>query len=84
MTVDQFLQVFIAITGGLAIYLIKEPGRISRERWGFTIGAIGQPAWLYVTFTAEQWGLLSLSVFFTWAWFTGARERWSNKRGLAR
>jgi hypothetical protein len=59
--------------------MITGTGRPQRERWGFLIGAAGQPAWLLGTWRAEQWGLFVLAIFFLHGWTTGAWERWTRR-----
>lgn len=78
---DQMLQALLLLSGATAIFLIKETGRPRRERWGFLIGALGQPVWLYVAWTAGQWGLFTLALFYTWGWTEGAWKRWRTGPG---
>lgn len=34
-------------------------------KWGFVAGILGQPFWVYATFTTEQWGMLLVAVWFS-------------------
>lgn len=35
------------------------------KRLGFIFGLCGQPFWIYTTFTAGQWGMFLVSLWFT-------------------
>lgn len=74
---NDLLQGWVLLTGLLGIYLIKDPGSKRRERWGFLVGVLGQPAWLWLTWSAGQWGLFALALFYLYAWGHGAWQRWS-------
>jgi len=68
-------QIFIALTGVTAIWLTQD----SREEWrryACLFGMAGQPFWFYSAYTAEQWGIFILCLFYTWAWFKGVRIHW--------
>jgi len=69
MMIENIIQIWIALLGGLAIWLV---GRIENwKKWGFVIGLIGQPAWFYTTIKHQQWGMVALSVWYTYAWIEG-------------
>ncbi len=71
---DTVLQVVIALTGGLGIWLVGEgPGL---ARWGWLLGLAGQPAWIVSTWRSRQWGMLALSLWWTAAWARGAWSCW--------
>jgi len=68
-------QIAIAITGVVAIWLTQD----HRENWrkyACLFGLVGQPFWFYSAYSAEQWGIFILCVFYTWAWFKGFRNHW--------
>ena len=66
---EPLCQVLIVLTGVPASWLI---GRLERwKKWGYIIGMAGQPAWFYVTINGEQWGLLLLALWYTYAWAQG-------------
>ena len=53
-------QIAIAGLGAASIWLV---GR--REHWrkyGYIVGLISQPFWLYASYKAEQWGIFVLSI----------------------
>lgn len=70
--IDLLLQVVIGLTGALAILLISRGGH-RWARWGYVVGLVGQPFWLYVTFAAGQWGMFALSAFYAAVWVDGIR-----------
>jgi hypothetical protein len=57
------MQVYIAATTVLALALISRSS-VDR-RWGFVVGLAGQPGWLYVTWSADQWGMLVVALMCT-------------------
>lgn len=68
-------QIAIALTGVTAIWLSQsEQGGF--RKWACIFGLVGQPFWLYSAYTAEQWGIFVLCIFYTLAWFKGFRVHW--------
>jgi len=68
-------QIAIALTGGLAIWLTQQ----SNEGWkkyACILGLLGQPFWFYSAYMAEQWGILALTLFYTYSWFVGFKNNW--------
>lgn len=72
MSWDQWL---IAATGVPAIILVNAASERLR-RWGPVLGLLGQPAWFYSTFVAEQWGTFFISFFYLAAWLLGFYNGW--------
>lgn len=68
-------QISILILGGAAIWLVGRRDRRVR-RWGYVIGLISQPFWLYAAWKAQQWGILALSTWYLYAWADGIIENW--------
>jgi len=62
-------QAAITILGCLAIWLIGAEGRC--KRWGFLLGLLSQPFWLYTSYINRQWGIFALSGWYTIAWARG-------------
>ena len=62
-------QVWIIVFGCSAIWFVgaREPYR----RWGYVLGLISQPAWLYASVVSEQWGVFLVSVIYLAAWIRG-------------
>lgn len=70
-------QIVIAFTGVTAIWLSQDK-RDDFRKYACIFGLIGQPFWFYSAYTAEQWGIFVLCIFYTWAWFKGFRNNWVN------
>jgi len=64
----------IIVFSCLAIWLVgrREPWR----RWGFIVGLLGQPFWLWSSWQHEQWGIFAVSVWYTYAWMQGIWNFW--------
>lgn len=69
------IQIGIALTGGLAIWLAQD-SRLSRRRWACILGLAGQPLWAISALQAEQYGILLLTLWYTAAWARGVKEHW--------
>lgn len=72
--VDAVLQAAIALTSLLAMWIATRHGR-AWSRWGFVVGLLGQPFWLYVHWHAGQFGMLLVAILFTMFW---AHETWDH------
>lgn len=68
-------QVVIAVCGVGSIFLSQSPDG-NRRRYACLVGITAQPFWVYATWTAEQWGLLLLTGFYTAAWLRGIWNQW--------
>ena len=73
----DFSQIMIFIFGCSAIWLVAR--KEEWKRWGYIVGLIGQPFWFYVTIKTEQWGMVGLTVFYTYSWITGIWNYWIKK-----
>jgi uncharacterized membrane protein YdcZ (DUF606 family) len=71
-------QVGIALFGVTAVFLSQDP-RPQRQRWASVIGLLGQPFWFAETVSAQQWGMVALTVLYTWSWWRGFRRHWLRK-----
>ena len=70
-------QVAIALTGIIAIWLTQQSND-SWKKYACLFGLAGQPFWFYSSYTAEQWGILVLTIFYTYSWYLGLRNNWLN------
>jgi hypothetical protein len=61
------LQVVIVLTGLIGLYGALNWSGI-RHTVAIVIAICGQPAWLFVTFFSEQYGMFSLAVIYTGIW----------------
>lgn len=68
-------QSIIAICGVASVYLSQDPRR-NWARWACIFGVAAQPAWMYATFIAEQWGIFLLSWIYLAGWLRGIRTYW--------
>lgn len=75
-------QIAIAITGVIAIWLTQQ-GREDIKKYACLFGLAGQPFWFYVTYQAEQWGIFTLAIFYTYSWLIGLNNCWIKRRGPA-
>ena len=69
---DIICQICITLFGCSAAWLVgrKEDWR----KWGFVLGLASQPFWMWTAIAHEQWGILALSVWYTYAWAQGVRN----------
>jgi len=72
-------QVMIAFTGAVAIYLTQQEKRLHLKKYACIFGLVGQPFWFYSAYTAEQYGVLALTTFYTYAWLIGFKNYWLKK-----
>lgn len=68
-------QYMIAGTGVTAIFLSQSVNAEYR-RYACLFGLAGQPFWMYAAYTADQWGILVLTLFYTMAWMKGVKTHW--------
>lgn len=68
-------QYMIAGTGVTAIFLSQSVNSEYR-RYACLFGLAGQPFWMYAAYTADQWGILVLTLFYTLAWMKGVKTHW--------
>lgn len=82
--INTFCQVMIFLCGASAIWLV---GRTeSWSRWGYILGALGQPFWFYITLANEQYGIFLLCLFYAYSWCQGIWNHWAKpwrKRKMA-
>jgi hypothetical protein len=60
----------------LSIWMIQR--KEDWSKWGFVIGIIGQPFWIYTTYSAKQWGILAVSIWFLYCYIQGISKRFFN------
>jgi len=75
---DIICQTWIVIFGCSAIWFV---GRLEQwKRWGYILGLISQPAWVYTTIKHDQWGIFLLSLFYTYSWGQGVYNYWIKQK----
>lgn len=67
-------QVGIMIFGASAIWFVGR--KESWKRWGYILGLLGQPFWIYSSVVNEQWGILIMTLFYTYSWSQGIYNYW--------
>jgi hypothetical protein len=75
----MFSQLFIAITGVIAIWFSQDE-RPNIKKYACLFGLAGQPCWFYTTFVEEQWGIFALTFVYTAAWCKGIYLYWIKPR----
>ena len=56
------IQFFILIFSCSSIFLFSTKKHF---KYGFILGLCGQPFWIYTAWTAGQWGVFLVSIWFT-------------------
>ncbi|MCG3884151.1 hypothetical protein I3271_05575 [Photobacterium leiognathi] len=69
------VQVAIAITSAIAIYLTNSKHDKFRK-YAPIFGLLGEPFWIYTSYTNHQWGVMALALFYSYSWFIGLRNSW--------
>lgn len=74
MSLDHCAQLGIMLCGVSAVWLVgcKQHWR----RWGYIMGMLGQPFWLYTTLTHEQYGIAAMTVLYAYSWGRGIWNYW--------
>ena len=70
----NMVQLMIAILGGSAIWLVSRKEKWGR--WGYILGLASQPFWLYSAYSNKQWGIFTLSIWYTYSWSQGIYNFW--------
>lgn len=76
-------QLLIAVTGAVAIYLTQQKNE-NLKRYACLFGIAGQPFWFYSAYTAEQWGIFVLCIFYAGAWMLGVYNNWIKRTRLGK
>jgi hypothetical protein len=69
-------QLAIALFGLTALYLSMVRATPRAMRWAPVIGLMGQPAWLWATWSAGQFGMFGLCVAYTVVYAVAAWKFW--------
>jgi hypothetical protein len=65
-----FDQIIIALTGCASAWMIHSTDKKIRL-WACVFALVGQPAWFYAAWHAQQWGILVMDVVYTAGWIRG-------------
>lgn len=63
-------QICITVMSCGSIFLLSSKSSRT-SRWGFVMGLLGQPFWIYASFTHAQWGIFAVSLWYTIAHVRG-------------
>jgi hypothetical protein len=72
---EHLVQTMIALTGSVAVWLTQDADP-RRRRWACIVGMIGQPFWIYMSWTIGTWGVFLTSLLYTYAWARGIHLHW--------
>ena len=70
-------QIGIALFGCSGIWFVSR--KEHWKRWGYILGMLGQPFWVWSALKAEQWGILFLTAWYTYSWGQGIWNYWIKK-----
>ena len=70
----MIVQIAIMVFGASAIWLVSR--KETWKRWGYILGLLGQPFWIYESYTNEQWGILAMTLFYAYSWTQGILNYW--------
>lgn len=68
-------QIGIMCTGVVAVWLSQDH-RENWRRYACLFGMAGQPFWVYAAWSAEQWGILVMTILYTYSWARGVWNNW--------
>lgn len=71
----MFAQIMIAVFGVTAVWLTQQSNQ-DLKRYACFFGLLGQPFWVYATYSTEQWGMFILTLCYTYAWYIGLWNTW--------
>ena len=74
----DFVQIIILILGCSSIWLVSRTE--DWKKYGYVIGLINQPFWIYTSIVNEQWGIFILSLFYSYSWIMGIYNYWYIKK----
>lgn len=73
--VEIIAQTGIALCGATAVRLSQDESA-ARRRWSSVLGLCGQPFWIVETAINHQWGVLAMTLLYTWSWGKGFWSNW--------
>jgi hypothetical protein len=53
----------------VATRLISQSRSPVFNRYACIFGLLGQPFWMYTTYSSAQWGMFGITFVYTWAWW---------------
>jgi nicotinamide riboside transporter PnuC len=65
---DSVIQFLIMVLSGAVVYFFSTKDKF---KWGFIIGLINQPLWIYTTLKSGQWGMFLVSLWYVVMYIRG-------------
>lgn len=81
MTMHDFMQTWVLLCSGTAVWLVARTDKW--QRWGYILGLLSEPAWLYGAWKAQQWGVILLVAWYCYSWSCGAWRRFAIRDAAA-
>lgn len=72
--IEGICQVVVPIMSMSTVYLLTRKDKIMR--YGYIVGFVSQPFWLFTTWFHHQPGLFIAAMFFTCRWGIGIYNYW--------
>lgn len=73
----DLIQFFILIFSAISILLVCRTDKY--KKYGYIFGLISQPFWFYSSYINHQYGMLILTVVYTYSWIVGIYNYWIKK-----
>lgn len=70
----MIVQTGIVLFSCAAIWFVGR--REDWKRWGYIFGLCSQPFWFITVIKNEQWGILLLTIWYTYSWAQGIYNYW--------
>ncbi len=74
---DTIAQIAIFFFGVASIILVAR-----KSKWGFVLGFVAQPFWFITSYLNHQWGVLLVTIVYTFAWIYGIYQWFYKKEKL--
>jgi len=65
----MLVQLGILVFGCSSIWIVGRPEHW--RRFGYILGLLSQPFWFYMAIKTGQWGVFTLSLFYSYSWAQG-------------
>ena len=77
MVLNLISQIAIVFFGATAIWFVSR--KDDWKRVGYILGLCAQPFWFYIAISTQQWGILVISIWYTYSWSIGVYNYWIKK-----
>lgn len=67
------VQLYVFVTSMLSAWAVARTD--GWNKWAYIAGLASEPAWLYIAVTTDSWGVVLLTIWWTWYWAVGAWRR---------